>query len=446
MSETPETRFTRAGDVDIAYQVTGQAGGLDLVFVPGWVSHLEVMWELPEFARFLDRLAAMGRLILFDKRGTGLSDRVVGMPSLEQRAEDIAAVMDAAGASRAAILAWGEGAAIATMFAAVHPERVTDLVLGSMPVKMSDDGARSVVADPAAIRALSDAVETGWGQATLVPLLAPSRAEDLRFVSWYRRWERMSSTPSAAAATLRWAMEFDLGPVLPSIQARTLIVHRLGNLLFDRESVRAVTKVIPHATYAELPGGDDLPYTGDADALLDVIGEFVTGGQQAAPDPDRSLATVLFTDIVGSTQQAGRLGDQRWGYLLDEHHARIRRLLDRFAGREVDTAGDGFFATFDGPARAVRCACAIRDAVRDLGIEIRAGLHTGEVERKGQAVTGLAVHVGARVAALAQASEVLVTSTVQMLVLGSGIGFADRGLHTLKGVPDAWQLFAVERT
>ena len=442
MAEMPETQFTRAGEVDIAYQIVGSEGQLDLVFVPGWVSHLEVMSELPEFARFLDRLAAMGRLILFDKRGTGLSDRVAGVPTLEQRADDIAAVMDAAGSARAAITAWGEGAGIAAMFAAAHPERVSALVLGSLPVKVTDD-PQPLVADPAVMQALSAAVETGWGQASLVPLFAPSRADDARFVSWYRRWERLSLTPSAAAATLRWAMESDLSPVLPAIQARTLIVHRTGNALFDLESVRATAKMIPDARYAELPGSDDLPYIGDADALLDVIQEFLTG-TQGTPDFDRSLATVLFTDIVGSTQKAGQLGDRRWRDLLDEHHARIRRLLDRFRGSEVDTAGDGFFVTFDGPARAVRCAWAIRDAVHDIGIEIRAGLHTGEVERRGAAVTGLAVHVGARVAALAEANEVLVTSTVRMLVLGSGISFADRGLHRLKGVPDQWQLFAVE--
>jgi class 3 adenylate cyclase len=307
------------------------------------------------------------------------------------------------------------------------------LVLGSLPVKAS--GRLSVTPDPAIMQAASAAVETGWGQATLVPLLAPSRAEDTRFLSWYRRWERMSSTPSAAAATLRWAMELNLGPVFPAIQARTLIVHRIGNRLIDPESVQVAAELIPHVKCVELAGSDDLPYLGDTDALMDVVEEFLTGAQ-GTPDLDRSLATVLFTDIVGSTHKAGQLGDRRWGYLLDEHHARIRRLLDRFRGAEVDTAGDGFFATFDGPARAIRCACAMRDAVRELGIEIRAGLHAGEVERRGAAVMGLAVHVGARVAALAQASEVLVTSTVQMLVLGSGIGFADRGLHELKGVTE----------
>jgi len=442
MAQPPETRFTRAGDVDIAYQVLGSASQLDLVFIPGWVSHLEVMWELPEFAHFLDRLAAMGRLILFDKRGTGLSDRVAGMLTLEQRADDIAVVMDAAGSARAAIIAWGEGAVIAAMFAAVHPDRVTALVLGTLPVKVTD-GQRPLIPDPALLRELSTAVETGWGQASLVPLLAPSRVNDTRFLSWYRRWERLSSTPSAAAATLRWAMEFDLGPVLPAIQARTLIVHRAGNALFDAESVRVAAKMIPDARCAEFAGEDELPYIGDTDGLVDVIQEFLTG-THGIPDPDRSLATVLFTDIVGSTHKADRLGDRRWGYLLDEHHARVRRLLERFRGIEVDTAGDGFFATFDGPARAVRCACAIGDAVRDIGIDIRAGLHTGEVERRGAGVTGLAVHAGARVASLAQANEVLVTSTVQMLVLGSGITFADRGEHSLKGVPGKWQLFAVE--
>jgi len=342
----------------------------------------------------------------------------------------------------AAIVAWGEGASIAAGFAATHPERVIALVLGTLALQVTD-GGRPVVVDPHVIQALSSAVETGWGQARLVPLLAPSRADDTRFLSWYRRWERMSTTPSAAAATLRWNLQFNMGPVLSAVQARTLIVHRTGNGLIDLESMRAAARLIPGARYAELPGDDDLPYVGDADAMLDVIQEFLTG-VQAAPDFDRSLATVVFTDIVGSTQKADQLGDRRWRYLLDEHHARIRRQLDRFRGHEVDTAGDGFFATFDGPARAIRCACAMRDAVRDIGIEIRAGLHTGEVEFRGTAATGLAVHVGARVAALAQASEVLVTSTVQMLVLGSGISFADRGRHQLKGVPDQWQLFAVE--
>ena len=254
MSELPETRFTRVDDLDIAYQVVGPAARLDLVFLPGWVSHLEVMWELPEFARFLDRLAAMGLLILFDKRGTGLSDRVAGVATLEQRADDIVAVMDAAGSARAAIAAWGEGGMIAAMFAATYPERVAALVLGSVPVKITD-GAASVRPDPAVMEAVSAAVENGWGQASRVPLLAPSRAEDTRFLSWYRRWERLSSTPSAAAATLRWAMQSDLGPVLPAIQARTLLVHRRDAALADQESVRAAARP------TQTPGAPGFPET-----------------------------------------------------------------------------------------------------------------------------------------------------------------------------------------
>jgi pimeloyl-ACP methyl ester carboxylesterase len=699
VSELPETRFIRVDDLDIAYQVVGPAGGLDLVFVPGWVSYLEVMRELPEFARFLDRLAAMGRLIMFDKRGTGLSDRVAGVPTLEQRADDIVAVMEAAGSARAAIAAWGEGAGIAAMFAATYPERVVALVLGSIPLKITD-GSASALPDPAVMETISAAVENGWGQASPVLLLAPSRAEDTRFLAWYRRRERLSSTPGAAAATLRWAMRSDLGPVLPAIQARTLLVHRRDAALIDPESVQVAAKLIPDARCTWLPGAGALPYVGDTDAIMDVIQEFLTGAQGTA-DSDRSLATVLFTDIVGSTQTAdgsataaggtcststtpgsagywtgsaawrstrrgtassppstarpgpsgarapsgtrcarsasrsgrpahrgggasghrggrpggpcrrarrrpgsgqrgaghqyradagpwfgdrlrrpraaqvegrsrpvaavrggvhlmadipetqyarsghadiayqvfgagadlvaihglpghlevmwelpdyaafldrlgtfGRmimfdkrgtgmsdrvpgvpaveqhmediiavmdaagssraavlgwadgafmaamlaatypervsalvlgglclkaltggwqaptlvrslatvlftdivrstekasdLGDRRWRYLLEDHHARVRRALERLHGAEVDTAGDGFFATFDGPARAIRSACVIRGSLRDIGIQIRAGPHTGEVERRGTGATGLAVHVGAR--------------------------------------------------
>jgi class 3 adenylate cyclase/alpha-beta hydrolase superfamily lysophospholipase len=432
--------FTRSGDVDIAYQVVGD-GRADLVFLPGWVSHLEVMWELAEFAAFLDGLAALGRLIVFDKRGTGLSDRIHGMATLEDRASDVGAVLDAVGSEHAAIAAWGDGAAIAAMFAATHPDRVDALVLGSLPVHAGPDA--SLRPDPAMLQALSDAVEEGWGQATLVPVFAPSMATDERFRAWWRRWETMSATPNAAAATLRWAAEFDLGPILPLVQAPTLLLHRQDTGLFDLDVVHAAARTMPHARCVELPGRDELPYLGDVDAVLAEIAEFLGVRRQAA-DAERTLATVLFTDIVESTHKAQALGERRWRFLLEDHHSRVRRLLERFRGTEVDTAGDGFFATFDGPARAVRCACAIRDAVRDIGLEVRAGLHTGEVENRRRAVTGVAVHVGARVAAVAQASEVLVTSTVQMLVLGSGIAFSDRGMHQLKGVAEPWQLFAVE--
>jgi class 3 adenylate cyclase/pimeloyl-ACP methyl ester carboxylesterase len=438
----PETRFTRSGDVEIAYQVWGT--GPDMVTIAGLTSHLEVMWELPEFASYLDRLGSFRRVIMFDKRGCGMSDRFRGVGALEQRVDDIAAVMDAAGSSRASIQGWADAAFMAAMFAATYPERVSAVVLGGPWMKALTGGRRNLAADPDVVQKLSDAVRAGWRTGELATVLAPSYAEDKRFRAWWRRWEVYSATPETAAGLLTWAASVDLSPVLPAIQAPTLVIERAGTY-HDQESNRLVAAQIPNSKYVLLPGVDVLPYLGDGDAIVDEIEGFLTGAPGAA-DVDRSLATVVFIDIVGSTQTAAQLGDRRWRYLLDEHYVRIRRLLDRFRGSEVDTAGDGFFATFDGPARAIRCACAIRDAVRDIGIEVRAGLHTGEVERRATSVTGLAVHVGARVAALAQASEVLVTNTVQMLVLGSGIAFADRGRHTLKGVPDEWQLFAVEHT
>ena len=442
MADLPETQFTKSGDVEIAYQVWGT--GPDMVAIQGFASHLEVTWELPEFAAFLDRFGRYRRVIMFDKRGCGMSDRFRGVGALEQRVDDISAVMDAAGSSRAAIMGWGDGAFMAAMFAATYPARTSAVVLGGPWMKALTGGRTNMAADPGVIQKVSDAIREGWRKGDLGAVVAPSYAQDERFRSWWRRWEVYSATPETAAALLSWAASVDVSLVLPAIQAPTLVIERAGTY-HDTESNRAAAALIPDGKYVRVPGADVLPYMGDADTILDQIEEFLTGARGTA-DFDRSLATVLFTDIVGSTQAAGQLGDRRWRYLLDEHHARIRRLLDRFRGVEVDTAGDGFFATFDGPARGIRCACAIRDTVREIGIEIRAGLHTGEVERRGTAATGLAVHVGARVAALAQASEVLVTSTVQMLVLGSGIGFADRGPHRLKGVPDQWQLFAVEHT
>jgi pimeloyl-ACP methyl ester carboxylesterase len=438
----PETRFVHSGDADIAYQVIGEPGGLDLLFLPGWVSQLEVIWELAEYASFLNRLASLGRLILIDKRGSGLSDRGFASPTLEERAADVGAVLDAVGSDHAAIAAWGDGAAIASMFAAIRPERVDALVLGTLSIVLGSTAAGNIVIDPATLQALTDEVEQSWGEGRLAPILAPTLAGDERFLSWFRRWQRVSATPSAAAATLRWAAEFDLGPILPAIQAPTLIIHRDHAPFVDLAAVRQAAQKIPAARCVELPGTDDLPYAGDANAVVDEIAAFLTG-ERAPADPDRFLTTMLFTDIVGSTVKAEELGDRRWRYLLEEHHFMVRRLLDRFRGAEIATAGDGFFATFDGAARAVRCACAIRDAVRDIGLEIRSGLHTGEVERHGDTLAGVSVHIGARVSALAKANEILVTSTIQMLLLGSGIALEDRGDHSLKGVGEKWRLFAV---
>jgi class 3 adenylate cyclase len=440
VAKIPETRYARSGDADIAYQVYGS--GEDMVAIHGLPSHLDVMWELPEFAAFMDRLGTFRRVIVFDKRGTGMSDRVPGVPAVEQHMADIIAVMDAAGSPRASVMGWADGAFMAAMLAATYPERVSALVLGGLWIKSLAGGRPNLTPDPNVVKALSDRVEAGWRQGLVAPVLAPSYADDEHFRSWWRRWEVYSATPSGAAALLQWAASVDPTPILPAIQAPTLVLERAGTY-HDQASNRIAAAQIPGARYVELPGVDALPYLGDADTVLDEIEEFLTGARGPV-DFDRSLATVLFTDIVGSTQRAGQLGDRRWQYLLQDHHAHVRQALSRFHGTEVDTAGDGFFATFDGPARAIRCACTIRETLRDIGIHVRAGLHTGEVERNGRSVTGLAVHAGARVAALAQASEVLVTSTVQMLVLGSGISFADRGEHTLKGIPGHWHLFAVQ--
>jgi class 3 adenylate cyclase len=442
VAEIPQTRFVRSGNADLAYQVFG--AGEDMVAIPGLPSHLEVMWELPEFAAFLDRLASFRRVIMFDRRGTGMSDRVPGVPTLEQQVDDVIAVMDAAGSARASVVGWADGAFMAAMFAATYPQRVSALVLGGLWLKALAGQPGTLAPDMGIADRLSAMIESGWRHGVLAEVLAPSYAHDERFRSWWRRWEVYSATPAAAAGLVRWAAAFDPAPILPAIQAPTLVLEHAA-AGYDLESRRLAAAQIPGSRYVQLSGGDMLPYLADADAVADEIEEFLTGARSAAGS-DRSLATVLFTDIVGSTDSASRLGDRRWRYLLEGHHAHVRRLLERFRGIEVDTAGDGFFATFDGPARAIHCACAIRDTVAELGLQIRAGLHTGEVERNGPAVTGLAVHVGARVAALATASEVLVTSTVQMLVLGSGIAFTDRGTHTLKGVPDRWHLFAVEHT
>jgi pimeloyl-ACP methyl ester carboxylesterase/class 3 adenylate cyclase len=437
----PETQFARSEGVDIAYQVVGD-GDRDLVMITGWVSNLDVMWELPELAGFLDSLARLGRLIIFDKRGTGLSDRISGMATLEERAADVLAVMDAAKSDEATLIGWADGAAIAAMFASTHPARVNALVLSNMTFSSDQD---SVVASPATMEAARLAVEQGWGQALFLPAVAPLHANDPRIQAWWRRWERLSATPNAAAKFLEWGAAIDLRPVLPAVQAPTLFLERSHGALIDLGSVRRAAEMVPNGRYVEVPGEDLLPFFGDTDTFLGEIEEFLTGSRTLV-DPDRALATVMFTDIVGSTERVGRSGDRQWRFALDSHHLEVRRCLGHFGGTEVDTAGDGFLATFDGPARAIRCACSIRDAVRRIGLEIRAGLHTGEVERRGLSVAGLAVHIGARVAALAEANEVLVTDTVKTLVIGSGITFADRGAHLLKGVSDPWRLFAVDST
>jgi len=430
----PQTRFARSRDVDIAYQQFG-AGERDIVLMPGWVTHIEVMWELAEGAHFLERLGRMGRVVLFDKRGTGMSDRPPRIATLEERVDDLRAVMDTAGVEHAFLIGWVDAGAVAVGFAATEPARVDGLVLGSFI-------ATGAQLDDDTVALIADAIADGWGEGKAGPALAPSLADDPRFTRWFRKWERQSATPRAAAMMQDWALKLDLSDILGAVQAPSLVLHRRDAQLIDASIVRDTAARIPGATYTELPGADLFPFAGDSDALIDEVEEFITGTRPRV-DRTRVLATALFTDIVGSTEHARSLGDHRWKTLLEAHHALVREQLERFDGREIDTAGDGFFATFDGPARAARCACSIRDAVHDLGLQIRAGVHTGEVELLGDDVAGIAVHVAARVSAAAGSDEVLVTQTVKDLVLGSGIEFADRGAHTLKGVPDEWRLYAV---
>jgi class 3 adenylate cyclase len=441
----PQTRYARSEDLHIAYQVVG-AAPRDLVLVPPFVSHIEYYWEDPLVSRFLTRLASFSRLILFDKRGTGLSDRVPPdrLPTLEQRMDDVRAVLDAAGSQRAALFGPSEGGPMSALFAATYPQRTSALILyGSFASTIRDAGYPWAM-DPKERDKVIQAISDRWGQGTYVELLAPSLAGDERFRNWWARLERLGASPGAAMALRRMNGQIDIRQTLSAIRVPTLVLHRSGDLDTSIEEGRYLAAHIPGARFVDLPGADHLPWVGDQDTLVDEVQEFLTGTRPAA-EPDRVLATVVFTDIVASTERAAELGDRRWRDLLFSHHAIVRRELERFRGREVKTVGDGFLATFDGPARAVRCACAIRDGVGELGLSIRAGLHTGECELIGDDVGGIAVHIGARVAATARAGEVLVSSTVKDLVVGSGIQFVDRGSHRLKGVPGSWRLFAVQR-
>jgi class 3 adenylate cyclase len=437
-----DTKYAKSGDVRVAYQVTGE-GPVDVVLAPGTASHLDLDWEWPEKASFLARLGSFCRLIRFDKRGTGLSDRPTDASTLEERMDDIRAVMDAAGSDRAVIFGYSEGANLAALFAATYPRRTRALLLWGAQARWirADDypwGPTREEAD----QEIAYLAENG---VTVEYLTGPGAGipKDLTYVRFFMRYLKASASPSALTALERMLCLIDMRDILPSVRVPVVVMNRTGDPVANVEAARDLAARIPGARFVEFPGDAHPFFTGPATGeVLAEIETFVTG-VRPAPAADRVLATLLFTDIVGSTQKLEAIGDQRWRQLLDRHHARVRQLLERYAGTEIDTAGDGFFATFDGPTRAIRCACAIRDAVREIGLEIRAGLHTGEIERRGDKVTGIAVHLGARVAALAQPGEVLVTSTVRQLVPGSGIGFASRGAHTLKGVADQWQLFAV---
>jgi class 3 adenylate cyclase len=439
----PETRYAKSGDVHIAYQVWGD-GPVNLVFLPGWISHVEFAWEESAARRFIDRLASFATVAFFDKRGTGMSDPVpqVDLPTLEQRMDDARAVMDAAGMEQAALLGISEGGAMGVLFAATYPSRTTALILYGAWASMTRTTEYPWGLPPQAVEKALAEIEEGWPRGDALDVLAPSVAGDNAFKQRWARYQRMSASVGAAVGIMRMNFQTDVRSALPLISAPTLIIQRSGDRLVRPEHGRFLADHISDAKYLELPGEDHLFFLGDNEPVLGEIEEFLTGSRHAS-DTDRVLATVLFTDIVGSTERAAHLGDRAWRELLDAHDGVVRRQLDRFRGREVHTVGDGFLATFDGPGRAIRCACAIRDAVRALGIEVRAGLHTGEVEVRGDDVAGMAVHIGARVSAGAAPGEVLVSSTVKDLVAGSGIEFADRGDHELKGVPGTWKLFAV---
>jgi len=416
------TQYARSGDVHIAYQAFG-SGPINLMLVPGFVSNVENYWEQPDFARFLTRLASYARVVTFDKRGTGGSDRVVELPGLDVRMDDLRAVMDAAGMEQAALLGISEGAPLSILFAATHPSRCRALVLYGSFSRFS-----YWFPTEQALAAFFTYVENAWGTGGSVQRFAPSRANDAAFQSWWARNERLGASPAAVTALMRMNSQIEISDILPAVRVPTLVIHRTGDKTVSVEGGREVAANIPGARLIEFPGIDHILCVGEnTEQISGAIEEFLTGSLSSVV-ADRVLATVLFTDIVGSTEKAAELGDHSWRLLLSDHHAMVRRILTRFRGREVKTTGDGFVATFDGPARAVRCACSIVEEVKSLGIEIRAGLHTGECEMIGDDIGGIAVHIGARIVALAGASEVLVSGTVKDLVAGSGLNFDSKAL------------------
>jgi pimeloyl-ACP methyl ester carboxylesterase/plasmid stabilization system protein ParE len=438
-----DVAYARSGDVRIAYQVVGD-GPVDLILVHGWVCTFQPGWEYPKLAAFYRRLASMGRLILFDKRGTGLSDRVSPerLPDLETRMDDVRAVLDAVGSQRAVVLGFSEGGSMSTLFAATHPDRTHALVLvGTFPRMMRAPDYPIGHTDDVYRRRFTGLDQDDWAPVVTKEWLtrvAPDLLGDEDAVRWYVSYVMRGASPGAVEALWRMNQQIDIRDVLPTIAVPTLVAFRSDEYFGER--TRFMGEHIPGAHVVELPGTDHLPWEGDREALLDEVERFLSGVQEEI-EPNRVLATLLFTDLVGSTRKAVELGDRAWQELLTKHHRVVRAQLARFRGREVDMAGDGVFATFDGPARAVRCAAAIRDGLKPLGLETRAGVHTGEIEQANGGVRGIAVHIAARISAMANGGEVLVSGTVKDIVAGSGIAFEERGEHELHGVPGAWRLF-----
>ena len=435
----PETQYAKSGDVNIAYQVIGE-GLLDLVLVPGFVTHLDIDWEEPSYAHMLRRLSSFARLIRFDKRGTGLSDRTVGLPDLETRMDDVRAVMDAVGSERAALYGYSEGGPMCSLFAATYPERVSALVLYASYAKRRDpDEDYPWAATWEERQAYAKEVERDWG--THADRTRMGADSDEASVNWWLRRARAAASPGAARDLILMNSQIDIRHVLPAVTAPTLVLHRTGDADSSVEEGRYIAAHVPGARFVELPGNSHM-ISVNADQIVDEVEDFLTGVRRG-PDPDRVLATILFTDLVRSTERAVAEGDRRWAELIDRHHDIVRRELERYRGRELDVAGDGFFAAFDGPARAVRCATAIRDGLARIGLGVRAGVHTGECEQVDGKLAGVAVVIGARISAAAAEGEVLVSATVRDLVAGSGLEFEDRNERELKGVPGQWRLYAV---
>ncbi len=438
----PQTRYARSGDLHIAYQVVGD-GPIDLVYVPSWISQVEHNWDEPRVARYFRRLGSFSRLIMFDRRGSGLSDPVPNAPTLEEQMDDVVAVMDAAGSERAGVFALLEGGAMALLFAATHPERTTALALYEAQPRMSWAPDYDWAMRPEDREEYVRTAVAEWGDGSGLAALSPDA--DARLLDWYAKLQRLAASPGMAAKLMLMNGEVDVRAVLPSIQVPTLVLHRPADRYIDIRHSRYLVDHIPGARLVELPGEQTLGFGAGSgtDAELDEIEEFFTG-MRHAPDPDRILATVMFADIVDSTRHAASMGDRRWRDLLEALEGAVGSELQRFRGRAIKTMGDGFLATFDGPARAIRCATALREmAQQRFGVEVRTGLHTGEIEVIGDDVGGIAVHIGARVGGLAQGGEVLVSGTVKDLVVGSGIEFEDRGERELRGVPGEWRLWAV---
>ena len=431
----PTTRYAKSGPLHIAYQIFGD-GPVDLVFVPGFISHIENYWDEPNCARFLQRLGSFVRVILFDKRGTGLSDSIGDLGGMDQRMDDVRAVMDAVGTERAAIMGISEGGSLASLFAAHHPARSQALVLYGAFAKFT-----SWFPTKESLDQLFEYIDTNWGSGTSLPMFAPSMAADPAFQQWWGKFERLGADPGAAITIMRMNSEIDISDVLPSIHVPTLVIHRTDDVVVDVEAGRTLAQQIPSARLLELPGVDHPPWVADnTEEIVQAIGEFLTGAR-TGPVMDRVLATVLFTDIVDSTMRAEAMGDQRWRDVMESHNRIVRTELERYRGIEVRFTGDGFLATFDGPARAVQCAIAISQSLQDLSIDIRAGLHTGEVELGGNEVHGIAVNTAARIAALAGARQIFVSRTVKDLVAGSGIEFGHHDQHTLKGLGEPMDVY-----